>query len=162
MVRGMEVGEHAFCERILRALPDWFGIETAIVDYVQDIQSMETWVAESDDGIVGFLTVNQHNAHSAEIQIMAMAEAQHGRGCGGRLIGHVETVLRGRSVEFTQVKTLAPARESTHYEKTRGFYEHMGFKPLEENNLWGEKNPCLIMVKHLSCKERTSQIPHTK
>jgi len=152
----MEVGEHVFCERILRGLPDWFGIESAIVDYVRDIQSMESWVAESDDGIVGFLTVNHHNTHSAEVQIMAVAESQQGRGCGGQLIRHAETVLRGQSVEFLQVKTLAPARESRHYEKTRGFYEHMGFKPLEENKLWGERNPCLIMVKHLSCTDRIS------
>jgi len=27
----------------------------------------------------------------------------------------------------------------------------MGFEPLEENRLWGETNPCLIMVKHLAC-----------
>ena len=28
----------------------------------------------------------------------------------------------------------------------------MGFRPLEENKLWGERNPCLIMVKHLACR----------
>ena len=32
-----------------------------------------------------------------------------------------------------------------------GFYERLGFTPLEENDLWGEVNPCLILVKHLVC-----------
>jgi GNAT superfamily N-acetyltransferase len=80
---------------------------------------------------------------------MAIAESYHGQGCGRQLIEHTEQILRSRSVEFLQVKTLAPSRPSEHYERTRGFYEHMGFKPLEENQLWGEQNPCLIMVKHL-------------
>ena len=38
-------------------------------------------------------------------------------------------------------------------ERTRGFYDRMGFEPLEENELWGAENPCLIMVKQLSYAE---------
>ena len=48
VIRLMRTGEHAACDRILRALPDWFGIEEAIVSYVRDLQSMETWIAEVD------------------------------------------------------------------------------------------------------------------
>jgi hypothetical protein len=32
----------------------------------------------------------------------------------------------------------------------------MGFRPVEENNLWGDVNPCLIMIKHLSCQPPAS------
>ncbi len=158
----MEPGEHLQCEQILRGLPDWFGIEEAIVNYVRDIQSMQTWVAESrhetqsgcggESGgeVAGFLTLHRHNEHSAEIQVMAVTDAYHGQGCGRQLVEHAEHLLRTESVEFLQVKTLAPSRPCAHYERTRGFYKHMGFKPLEENKLWGEQNPCLVMVKHLS------------
>ena len=150
-IRHMRSREHVACEQILRALPDWFGLEEAIVSYVRDIQSMETWIAEINGEPIGFLTVNQHNESSAEIQVMAVMERYHGQGCGRRLVEHVEQVLRSHSVEFLQVKTLSPSRPSEHYERTRRFYEHMHFKPLEENNLWGATNPCLIMVKHLRC-----------
>ena len=64
-------------------------------------------------------------------------------------VEHVEALLRPRGVELLQVKTLGPSRPSAAYARTRGFYEHLGFRPLEENALWGEVNPCLIMVKHL-------------
>ena len=30
----------SICNTILRALPDWFGIEASIVDYVEQVQSM--------------------------------------------------------------------------------------------------------------------------
>ncbi|MDR2570152.1 MAG: hypothetical protein LBD23_07615 [Oscillospiraceae bacterium] len=30
----------SICNDILRALPDWFGIEASIVDYVEQVKSM--------------------------------------------------------------------------------------------------------------------------
>ena len=156
VIRRLRTGEHVVCDQILRGLPNWFGIEDAIVSYVRDLQTMETWVAEASGALVGFLTINHHNEYSAEIHVMAVAAEYQGRGCGRQLVEFAEHVLRSSSVEFLEVKTLSPSRPSTYYERTRGFYEHMGFKPLEENQLWGEHNPCLIMVKHLSCSESTS------
>jgi len=151
VIRPMRAGEDVACEHVLRALPDWFGIEEAIVGYVRDLQSMETWIAEVDGVLVGFLTIRQHNEYSAEIHVMAVAERSHGRGYGRRLVEHAEQQLRSRSVKFLEVKTLSPCRPNAHYERTRAFYLRMGFKPLEESHLWGEANPCLIMVKQLCC-----------
>jgi N-acetylglutamate synthase-like GNAT family acetyltransferase len=146
-------GDSETCEGILRSLPDWFGIEEAIVRYRSDIEQMETYVAESNQGIVGFLTLNQHNVHTAEIQVMAVSETVHGQGIGRSLVGHAESLLRSRSTEYLEVKTLGPKRVNEHYERTRRFYLALGFRPVEENNLWGEVNPCLILIKHLSCSE---------
>ncbi len=149
----MKAGEHVACDQILRALPDWFGIEEAIVGYVRDLQRMETWIAEAAGEPVGFLTINRHNESSAEIHVMAVLQVFHGRGCGRTLVEDAEQWLRSRSVEFLQAKTLSPSRPNSHYERTRGFYEHLGFRPLEENDSWGDTNPCLVLVKHLSCTE---------
>jgi len=160
-IRHMKPDEYAQCEQILRSLPNWFGIEDAIVNYVRDIKSMQTWVAESGDGcdgkIVGFLTLNRHNEHSAEVHVMAVTDAYHGQGCGRQLVEHAQAVVRAESVQFLQVKTLAPSSPDQYYARTRTFYERMGFKPLEENKLWGERNPCLILVKHLGCGKEQHQ-----
>ncbi len=137
------------CEAILRSLPDWFGIEAAIVSYRRDIESMDTYVAEAAGQLVGFITVRIHNEYSAEIQVMAVSAAHHRKGIGRELVVHAEQVLRAQSVEYLQVKTLGPSRPSEHYQRTREFYADVGFRPLEENQLWGEVNPCLMMVKHL-------------
>ncbi len=137
------------CEQILRALPEWFGIEEAIVHYRKNIESMPTWVALDNDRIVGFLTVNHHNEYSAEIDVMGVLKEYHRKGVGRTLVEHVEKLLREQKIEYLEVKTLAPSRECHDYELTRRFYVSVGFRPLEENNLWGDANPCLIMIKKL-------------
>lgn len=142
-------GEQVACEKILRSLPDWFGIEEAIVNYVRDLESMETWVADVSGAPVGFATLQQHNPYSAEIHVLAVLPEFHGQGHGRRLVEKAEEILRSRGVEYLEVKTLGPSRPNANYERTRGFYERMGFRPLEETDLWGPDNPCLIMVKRL-------------
>jgi GNAT superfamily N-acetyltransferase len=150
-IRRLEPHESAKCERIMRALPEWFGIEESLVAYVRDAERMDTWLALSDNEEAGFLTLRIHNSSTAEIQVMAVLPQRHGRGIGRALVEHAEATLRSRNIAYLQVKTLGPSRPNEHYERTRGFYERMGFAPLEENRLWGETNPCLFLVKHLVC-----------
>lgn len=137
------------CEQILRALPEWFGIEEAIVLYRKDIETMPTYVALDGDQIVAFLTVNQHNEYSAEIQVMGVLTPYHRKGVGRMLVEHIEKILRDENYEYLQVKTLAPSHPNEPYQRTRRFYASCGFRPLEENKLWGDVNPCLIMIKRL-------------
>lgn len=137
------------CEQILRALPEWFGIEEAILHYRKNIESMPTWVAVDNDRIVGFLTVNHHNEYSAEIDVMGVLKEYHRKGVGRALVAHIEKLLRKQKVKFLEVKTLAPSDPNEPYRRTRRFYASVGFFPLEENNLWGDANPCLIMIKKL-------------
>ena len=61
-------------------------------------------------------------------------------------------VVHSRGVEYIEVKTLGPSKPSSHYDQTRAFYEAAGVRPVEETDLWGKENPCLIMIKHLRCK----------
>jgi len=156
-IRRLTPDEGAICERMLRALPEWFGIEEALVAYVKDTRTMETWVALADGAPAGFLTLRGHNPAAAEIQVMAVLPEWHGRGVGRALVEHVEPLLAARGVAYLQVKTLGPSRPNEHYARTRGFYAHMGFVPLEENHLWGDVNPSLIMVKHLACAAQAKE-----
>ena len=149
-VRELVPGDVDACEQILRSLPEWFGIEESLLQYVRDLSQLEAYVAENSRRVTGFVSLRVHNRFSAEIDVMAVRPEFRGHGVGGALIDHLEQRLRSRSVDFLQVKTLGPSRPDEHYEQTRGFYEHMGFRPLEENNLWGATNPCLIMVKHIA------------
>jgi GNAT superfamily N-acetyltransferase len=150
-IRGLAGGESAVCERIMRALPEWFGIEESLLAYVHDTEAMESWLALVDGEAAGFLTLYAHSPRAAEIQVMAVLPNLHGRGIGSALVAHAEAALRTRGTVYLQVKTLGPSRPNEHYARTRAFYERRGFVPLEENRLWGETNPCLIMVKHLAC-----------
>jgi GNAT superfamily N-acetyltransferase len=151
ILRPLCAGESHHCETVLRALPAWFGIEDAILDYVRSTEHMETVVAEIGTDIVGFATIRQHNPRAAEIHVMGVRPEHHGRGIGRALVAWAEELVRARGTEFLEVKTLGPSRPNDDYARTRAFYEHMGFTPLEENDLWGDVNPCLILVKHLWC-----------
>jgi GNAT superfamily N-acetyltransferase len=139
----------AAVERLLRALPGWFGIEDSIVSYVEDAATMDTYLAERDGAVVGALLAVRHFPAAAEIHLMAVAPEQHRRGVGRALVAALEADLTRDGVRFLQVKTLGPSRPNPEYDRTREFYSAVGFTPLEEHpDLW-PGNPCLVMVKAL-------------
>ncbi len=53
-ISGPEKSDVAGCERILRALPDYFGIEEALVQYLEDIKTRSTFHAHLDGRLVDY------------------------------------------------------------------------------------------------------------
>jgi ribosomal protein S18 acetylase RimI-like enzyme len=144
------LGRSSCCEPILRALPQWFGIEEATEQYVKEIEAHPTLLARAGEDVVGFLTLVDHNAYSAEIQVMGVLPEAQRKGVGAALMRAAEDHLRQRGFEYLQVKTLSPRHPDKNYARTRAFYLAMGFRPLEERpELWGTQNPCLQMIKAL-------------
>ena len=138
------------CEKILRALPDWFGIEESLLQYVKDANVMPTMLAKVDDVVVGFITINKHFSDSAEIHCMGILPQYHRKGIGKLLIEELGNYLNSDRVKILQVKTLSEDRECIAYAKTRAFYRSVGFTPLEVfPTLWDKTNPCLIFVKQI-------------
>lgn len=132
-------------ERILRDLPEWFGIEEATAAYIADVATLPTFAVDD----LGFLSLKLHTARAAEVYVTGVMRASHGQGIGTALLAAAEEYLRVRDVEYLQVKTLGPSHTDVGYARTRSFYEARGFVPLEEiHGLW-EHNPCLILVKRL-------------
>ena len=68
VVTGPHRGLGTRCEAILRSLPNWFGIEEAIVEYVQAIDTLDTFVAEVGDLLVGFMSVKRHFKKSPKLR----------------------------------------------------------------------------------------------
>lgn len=140
----------AICEKILRSLPNWFGIESAILDYIQDVQNMVMLTASLDSKVVGFIALNKHYQQTAEIHVMGVLVEFHRKKIGQALIKAAEKYMIQNNFEFLTVKTLSEARSDVFYSRTREFYLSQGFVPLEEfKTLWGEHNPCLFLVKSL-------------
>lgn len=148
-IREIHTGKGQLCDRILRSLPKWFGIESAIANYTRDVELMPTFVAECSSGeAAAFLSLNFHNEINAEIHVMAVLREYHGAGLGTALVKAAEEYARKRGARYVTVKTLSPARPNPEYDMTRRFYQSVGFLPLEEfKTLWGEANPCLLMIK---------------
>lgn len=138
-------------ERLLRQLPEWFGIEDSVREYVDDALRMPTYVVR-DEGrrVIGILLVHRHFPAAAEVHLMAVDRAWHRHGVGRALLSAAEDDLAGDGVAFLQVKTLSASRDDPNYARTREFYVAQGFVPLEEFPLlWNEANPCLQLVKSL-------------
>ena len=135
-------------DRLLRDVPEWFGIPESNDAYVEAARSLPTWAALVDGDVVGVCVVRRHNAVSAEIELLVVGRAHHRAGVGRRLVEAVERDLVASGVRMLQVKTFGPSGESEEYERTRAFYRAVGFIALEENmDIWGKDNPCLISVK---------------
>ena len=150
VIKGVVEGRGRICDELLRCLPLWFGIEDAIKKYVADVEGMTMFAAYEGGRAVGFLSLNRHNSWTAEVYVMATHPDFHRQGVGRRLIGAAERYLKGLGYEFLSVKTLSPSRPDKGYDLTRKFYMAMGFRPVEEfKTLWGEANPCLLMIKAL-------------
>jgi len=149
-IRDLAPADIPACERILRGLPEWFGIESANQQYITDLSTMPTLVAEERGAVVGFLTQKHHNSSSSEIHCLAVDWSLHRNGIGRALVAAAEQRVISMGVRLFEVKTRGPSEPDEGYEKTRRFYEAMGFIPLEETTaLWGPENPALIMVKPL-------------
>jgi len=133
------------CERVLRDLPEWFGIEEATVAYISGVAELPTFGIDDD----AVLSLKVHNPRAAEVYVMGVCRARQGQGLGTALLDAAEAYLRARDVEYLQVKTLGPSDPDVGYARTRAFYDARGFVALEElHELW-EHNPCLLMIKRL-------------
>ena len=64
---------------ILRRLPDWFGIEEAIIEYVDKVKDTLFYAAYYDDKPVGFLSLKFNNEYSSEIYVMGILKEYHNR-----------------------------------------------------------------------------------
>jgi GNAT superfamily N-acetyltransferase len=147
-----EESKTEICDRILRSLPEWFGIEESIVDYVRQVREMPFYAALDGGEEIGFLAVKTHNPFAAEVCVMGVLRQHHRKGAGMALVKAAEDFCRAKGHEYLTVKTLAGSVSYEPYSRTRMFYEKAGFVPLEVFPLlWDERNPCLFMAKHIKC-----------
>ena len=136
------------CEPILRALPDWFGAEGAIEEYVARIDGLPTLMVTEDGADIGFLTLKLNGDRSADAYVLAVLGDRHRGGVGRAMFEAAEQWLLDRGVRFLQVKTVGASHECSHYEKTRAFYAAIGFVELETFETMPDwPCPCLLMIK---------------
>jgi GNAT superfamily N-acetyltransferase len=147
---GPSLQREAECEQVLRSLPQWFGIEEALLMYARDSATLPTFAVESEARIIGFVSLQQHFPMSWEVHCIAVAAEARNAGHGTRLLEHAEQWLSQRGARFLQIKTVAAGSPSPEYAESRAFYAARGYLPLEMfPMLWSARNPALQLVKSL-------------
>ena len=137
-------------EEILKNLPDWFGNETAIQDYITDVKTLPYWAAFDGETCIGFISVKIHHNRTGDIFVLGVALQYHGNGIGRLLIKKAEEYFIEQQCEFAVVKTLSDNVNYEPYKKTTAFYRTQGFKDfITLTEMWDEENPCLLMIKEL-------------
>jgi ribosomal protein S18 acetylase RimI-like enzyme len=141
----------AHAEKILRSLPEWFGNENSILEYIKGVADLPLWMAADEDGnCVGFLSVKIHYGHTGDIYVCGILPEYHRMGIGRRLFSEADVYFERSGCRYVIVKTLSERAEYEPYDATRRFYESLGFEPLVTlTEMWDQENPCLIMIKTL-------------
>ena len=133
--------------RILRALPDWFGIPEAVDQYRRDGRDLPCYTARRDGKVVGFVSAKETSECALEMHVLGVLPEYHRRGAGRELVHACETYCKERGLPVLHVKTVDCKAQDAEYLKTYAFYRETGFLPLETLPLWDEANPCLVLVK---------------
>jgi len=138
------------CKKILLELPEWFGIEDAAQEYIENVSGTMFYAAKMFDEIVGFFSIFSHFPQTSEIYVCGILKSFHRLGIGKHILKEIERELVKDNINYLTVKTLSASHPDKGYAQTREFYKANGFIPLEEfKTLWGKENPCLFLVKNL-------------
>lgn len=141
----------SICREVLESLPEWFGIPSAVDNYVASADELPMFAYFNDAcEPIGFASVKIQTAFAAEVHVIGVKRAWHRRGIGRALVEAVVGFAISQSLRFLTVKTLSPSHSDANYARTRLFYEAVGFVPVEElPTLWGLEIPCLLMLRSL-------------
>lgn len=140
-----------YANNILRRLPEWFGNEQAVCDYVNGVAELPFWAAFDQDGnCTGFMSVKIHYDITGDIYVCGVLPEYHRKGIGKKLMDTAEDYLKKSGCKYIIVKTLSDKVHYEPYERTRQFYAKAGFtKLITLTEMWDEENPCHIMIKNI-------------
>lgn len=142
----------ACAREVLESLPEWFGNRESLEEYVRGVRELPFWAAlDGEDRYLGFFAARIHYGHTGDIYVCGVRPQYHRLGIGKALYGETERFFLEKGCKYAMVETLSDTAEYAPYEKTRRFYESVGFEPLITlTEMWDENDPCLIMVKPLT------------
>ena len=146
-IRELEPTDIPACAAILSDLPEWFDVSESTRSYIEALSYLPAVVVDHEDRVIGFVSIRSHNDRSAEIDVMALQRESHRSGVGQALVKWCLEWCRSNGVTWLHVKTRGPTTPDPFYERTRQFYEAVGFDPLfESQTLWGAEDAALILI----------------
>ncbi len=137
-------------KKILTELPEHFGIDSAIKDYINGVKETHFLAAKNQGEYVGFYALKAENPKVLNLYVLGILKAYQNQGIGKRLQASCERYAREHSFQYLMVLTLATKANHKPYLRTHRFYQRMGFIDFfQSDELFDEHNPALIMLKAL-------------
>jgi GNAT superfamily N-acetyltransferase len=136
-------------ERLTSKLLKWFGKADSNAHYASQAELLDGYVAEIGDAQCGLLLLKHVGPVSAEVYWLGVDPAHHRSGVGRALL---EAAIKGvnRGARYLFVATLHPSVAYEPYQRTRRFYEAMGFVYVLDEHFMGDpKNPIAYYLKRL-------------
>ena len=138
-------------QRLTRLLPEWFGKDSANSHYAERAGVLDGYVAEVDGIPRGLLLLKWVSPASAEIYWMGVEPTHHRHGIGRALVEMAVKDTRESGRKYLTVATLHPDVAYEPYQRTRRFYEGLGFElVLDEQFPADPGNPLAFYLKDLS------------
>ena len=124
--------DHSSVLALVAALPEWFDEHARTKAIPVDLSYQQGFVAESDEKIVGFITLYVAEGR-LNIGWIAVDRDYQRRGIGGRLLAQAEQVARDMAIQELATCTLGDGVDYQPYESTRAFYLKHGFEVYQRN-----------------------------
>jgi len=134
-------------ERLTAALPEWFGQPMSNTKYATLAEILDGYVVESDDQRCGLLLLKYHSPISAEVYWIGVDPAYHRQGLGRALMDAAINDASTQGVRYLFVATLHPDLQYEPFQRTRRFYEALGFVYAHEEHF--PANPASPIAHYL-------------
>ena len=142
--------KRTICQTVLNDLPEWFGIPSAVADYVKGVADKPFLAAYRGTEAVGFYALREENPHTLDMYVLGVKKAYRNQGLGSHMQNMVNQYAREKGYMYLVVLTLAAKAESEAYAQTRPFYEREGFFPVyQSDSIWDENNPAQIYLRQV-------------
>lgn len=143
--------KRALLQHLTDMLPEWFGKQSANTTYLEMAGVLDGYIAEVDSTPRGLLLLKWTAPTSAEIYWMGVEPGFHRHGVGRALVETTAADVRAQGRRYLLVVTLHPRVPYEPYQRTRRFYEGLGFEyVLEEQFPADPENPLATYLKDLA------------
>jgi ribosomal protein S18 acetylase RimI-like enzyme len=153
LIRPLRASDAKCCNQIIASLPYRFGQEDGRQECALAVRSQPGLAAMLDEAVVGFLTLQRHFDHAAEITWMAVHASHRHHGIGRALINRLCQDLAAEGRRLLLALTVSPSDPGWEppdgYQATRAFCQAMGFVLARDlPGLW-PKDTAVLLVRPL-------------
>jgi GNAT superfamily N-acetyltransferase len=104
-----------YTNNILRKLPEWFGNEESLVEYINIVNKYPYWAAFNKENVcIGFFSGKIHYNTTGD-NVCGIDPKYHGKGIGTLLYKEVEEYFIKSNCKYIIVKTLSEMNEDKSY-----------------------------------------------